>query len=91
MNHNTPRPAAKTLALDLQSGSHDDLGSSPEADIVSESDNTLVRLINSLIEEAIAQKASDIHIETEAPPKRVKIRFRIDGELVRYYLPCKRA
>ncbi len=84
LNHNTPRPAAKTLALDLQSGSHDDLGSTPEADIVSESDNTLVRLINSLIEEAIAQKASDIHIETEAPPKRVKIRFRIDGELVRY-------
>ncbi len=30
------------------------------------------------------EKASDIHIETEAPPKRVKIRFRIDGELVRY-------
>lgn len=52
--------------------------------MVSESDNTLVRLINALIEEAIAQKASDIHIETEAAPKKVKIRFRLDGELVRY-------
>jgi type II secretory ATPase GspE/PulE/Tfp pilus assembly ATPase PilB-like protein len=52
--------------------------------VVSESDNTLVRLINSLIEEAIAQKASDIHIETEPAPKPVKIRFRLDGELVRY-------
>ena len=43
-----------------------------------------MRLINSLIEEAIAQKASDIHIETEPAPKPVRIRFRLDGELVRY-------
>jgi type II secretory ATPase GspE/PulE/Tfp pilus assembly ATPase PilB-like protein len=76
------RAAARDLALDLGTGS--DLSNEPESDVVSESDNTLVRLINSLIEEAIAQKASDIHIETEAPPKMVKIRFRLDGELVRY-------
>jgi type II secretory ATPase GspE/PulE/Tfp pilus assembly ATPase PilB-like protein len=76
------RAAAKDLAFDLQTGS--DVGNEPETDVVSESDNTLVRLINSLIEEAIAQKASDIHIETEPAPKKVKIRFRLDGELVRY-------
>ena len=74
--------AARDLALDLQSAS--DVSHEPESDVVSESDNTLVRLINSLIEEAIAQKASDIHIETEPAPKPVKIRFRLDGELVRY-------
>ncbi|GAB3189983.1 GspE/PulE family protein [Hydrogenophaga aquatica] len=74
--------AARELALDLQTAS--DVSNEPEADVVSESDNTLVRLINSLIEEAIAQKASDIHIETEPPPKKVKVRFRLDGELVRY-------
>lgn len=74
--------AARDLALDLQSVT--DVSNEPEADVVSESDNTLVRLINSLIEEAIAQKASDIHIETEPAPKPVKIRFRLDGELVRY-------
>jgi type II secretory ATPase GspE/PulE/Tfp pilus assembly ATPase PilB-like protein len=74
--------AARELAIDLQTTS--DVSNEPEADVVSESDNTLVRLINSLIEEAIAQKASDIHIETEAPPKKVKVRFRLDGELVRY-------
>ncbi len=74
--------AARDLALDLQTAS--DVSNEPEADVVSESDNTLVRLINSLIEEAIAQKASDIHIETEPPPKKVKVRFRLDGELVRY-------
>ena len=34
-------------------------------DVVTESDNTLVRLINSIIDEAIAHRASDIHIETE--------------------------
>lgn len=74
--------AARDLALDLQSAS--DVSNEPESDVVSESDNTLVRLINSLIEEAIAQKASDIHIETEPAPKPVRIRFRLDGELVRY-------
>lgn len=35
-----------------------------ETETVSESDNTLVRLINTVIEEAIAHRASDIHIET---------------------------
>ena len=74
--------AARDLALDLQTAS--DVSNEPEVDVVSESDNTLVRLLNSLIEEAIAQKASDIHIETEAPPKKVRVRFRLDGELVRY-------
>ena len=59
-------------------------------DVVNESDNTLVRLINSLITEAIAQRASDIHIETEPPPRAVRVRFRIDGELRPYLeLPAR--
>jgi len=74
------RAGARELAADLQSDGSDEI----ETDVVSESDNTLVRLINSLIEEAIAQKASDIHIETEPAPRKVKIRFRLDGELKRY-------
>ena len=76
------RASARDLVNDLQSGA--DLGNEPESDVVSESDNTLVRLINSLIAEAIVQKASDIHIETQPAPKRVRIRFRLDGELQRY-------
>ncbi len=77
------RMAAKDLAVNLMAGS--DVGvSEPDGDIVSESDNTLVRMINSLIEEAIAQKASDIHIETRPAPKTVRIRLRLDGELKRY-------
>ncbi len=77
------RMAAKDLAVNLMSGG-DSAASEPENDIVSESDNTLVRMINSLIEEAIAQKASDIHIETRPAPGTVRIRLRLDGELKRY-------
>ena len=75
------RVAARDLAMDLSSG---DSNTEAEADVVSESDNTLVRLINSLIEEAIAQKASDIHIETQPAPNKVRVRLRLDGELVNY-------
>ena len=52
--------------------------------VVSESDNTLVRLINALITEAVRLRASDIHIETAQAPKPVRVRLRIDGEL----MPC---
>ena len=58
----------------------------PEWDVVSESDSAMVRLINSIIEEAVAKRASDIHIESDdEQPKPMKIRLRIDGEL-RVYL-----
>ena len=50
----------------------------------SESDNTLVRTINALITEAVRLRASDIHVETGPPPKPVRVRLRVDGELV----PC---
>ena len=83
----SPRPdisraSARDLVNDLQSAT--EVGNEPESDVVSESDNTLVRLINSLISEAITQKASDIHIETQPAPRKVRIRFRLDGELRRY-------
>ncbi|MEY5100544.1 MAG: putative type pilus assembly protein TapB [Pseudomonadota bacterium] len=81
-HHEAGHASARELVNDLQSAS--DLGSEPSSDIVSESDNTLVRLINSLIAEAIAQNASDIHIETQPAPRKVRIRFRLDGELQRY-------
>ena len=58
--------------------------------MISESDNTLVRLINSVIDEAIHHRASDIHIETEPAPQNVRIRLRIDGDLVPYLeLPAR--
>jgi len=61
-----------------------------DADVVSEADSTLVRLINSVIGEAIARRASDIHIETADVPRQVRIRLRIDGELLPFVeLPAR--
>jgi type II secretory ATPase GspE/PulE/Tfp pilus assembly ATPase PilB-like protein len=48
------------------------------------SDNTLVRLINKIIEEAQAQGASDIHIESNPGVGNTRIRFRKEGELENY-------
>ena len=46
-------------------------------------DNVLVRLVNSIIIEAHAQSASDIHIECNATLK-TRVRLRKDGELEDY-------
>jgi type IV pilus assembly protein PilB len=45
-----------------------------------EADGPVVRLCNLMIQEAIIQRASDIHVEPFAD--RVRIRYRIDGVLV---------
>lgn len=39
----------------------------------------IVQLVNSMIEQAVRQRASDIHIE--ALEKKVRVRYRIDGSL----------
>ncbi len=52
--------------------------------VIEQSDNSLVRLINSMIQEAHAQGVSDIHIECRAGRERVNIRFRKDGQLRPY-------
>jgi type II secretory ATPase GspE/PulE/Tfp pilus assembly ATPase PilB-like protein len=49
-----------------------------------QADSTLVRLVNKMILDAIEQKASDIHIESNAGTKNTRIRFRKDGSLVNY-------
>ncbi len=74
------RATSQELAQNLSDSAPD--SNATETDVVSESDNTLVRLINSVINEAIAHRASDIHIETEPAPNNVRIRLRIDGDLV---------
>ncbi|MDD2713828.1 MAG: GspE/PulE family protein [Simplicispira sp.] len=82
------RTSAQELASDLNNTPAE--SDTPQADTISESDNTLVRLINSLITEAIAHRASDIHIETEPAPCNVRIRLRIDGDLAPYLeLPAR--
>ncbi|MDH4464180.1 MAG: GspE/PulE family protein [Acidovorax sp.] len=82
------RPTSQELVSNLASALPET--NSEHADVISESDNTLVRLINSLIDEAISHRASDIHIETEPAPKNVRVRLRIDGDLTPYLeLPAR--
>jgi type II secretory ATPase GspE/PulE/Tfp pilus assembly ATPase PilB-like protein len=53
-------------------------------------DNTLVQLVNKMIVDAVEQKASDIHVETNPGGKDLRVRFRKDGALVTYLeLPAK--
>ena len=69
------------LAVELQGEAKD----SPVDDVVVEqSDNTLVKLINSMITEAYYQRASDIHIEPYPGREKLVIRFRVDGEMRPY-------
>ena len=51
---------------------------------VEQSDNSLVRMINSMILEAHREGASDIHIESDPGQEKTRIRFRRDGRLYTY-------
>lgn len=59
-----------------------------DEDILNEINNApVVRLVNSIIKQAIKAKASDIHIEPFE--NKVRVRFRIDGELQEIMSPAK--
>ena len=51
---------------------------------IEQSDNSLVRLINTMILEARHQGVSDIHIECQPGTEKVRVRFRKDGVLRPY-------
>jgi type II secretory ATPase GspE/PulE/Tfp pilus assembly ATPase PilB-like protein len=51
---------------------------------IEQSDNSLVRMINSMIIEAHREGASDIHIESYPGQEKTRIRFRRDGQLYTY-------
>jgi type II secretory ATPase GspE/PulE/Tfp pilus assembly ATPase PilB-like protein len=55
-----------------------------QEEVVTESDNTLVRLVNKMITDAFDQGASDIHIESIPGDKPSRVRFRVDGVLAPY-------
>ncbi|MBP6900923.1 MAG: Flp pilus assembly complex ATPase component TadA [Burkholderiaceae bacterium] len=59
-------------------------GVDDEGPAIEQSDNSLVRLINTMIIEARSQGVSDIHIECPPSPAKVQVRFRRDGQLRRY-------
>lgn len=58
-----------------------EIDASIEEEIIREDVNSspVVMLVNSLVEQAVRQRASDIHVEAE--PDRVRVRCRVDGVL----------
>ncbi len=69
------------LLESLEQGTDDETETAPP---VEQSDNSLVRLINTIIIDAHQQGASDIHIETYPGKRKVRIRLRKDGRLRPY-------
>lgn len=51
---------------------------------ITETDGTIVRLVNEIINEACLRRASDIHIEPDVRDREVIVRFRVDGECFPY-------
>ncbi len=76
--------AGKLLATLEQQTGDEAGGTDSEGQQIEQSDNSLVRLINSMIVEAQSQGVSDIHIECQPGKQKVKIRFRKDGILKPY-------
>ncbi|MDD4240395.1 MAG: ATPase, T2SS/T4P/T4SS family [Smithellaceae bacterium] len=65
---------------------NEDIGYDDEdgADIVTESDSVIMQLVNKIINDAYARRASDIHVEPNVGKKNVEIRFRVDGDCALY-------
>ncbi|WP_235839845.1 GspE/PulE family protein [Derxia lacustris] len=70
--------AERLVAEDLTDGSE------IEDAQVSESDNALTRLVNTMVMDAFAQGVSDVHIETYPGKAKTRIRFRKDGDMQPY-------
>jgi type II secretory ATPase GspE/PulE/Tfp pilus assembly ATPase PilB-like protein/GAF domain-containing protein len=58
----------------------------PEEDenVVTESDSVIMQLVNKIILDAQAKRASDIHIEPNVGKKNVEVRYRVDGDCALY-------
>ena len=68
-------------SMEMMDREHDD---SEDDSQIAQSDNTLVRLINTMIIEAFSRGVSDIHVESKPRHAKVRIRFRKDGLLSPY-------
>ncbi|PIE65538.1 MAG: type II secretion system protein GspE [Deltaproteobacteria bacterium] len=77
------RAAADQVVDDLEAGELDDFAedlSFDDKDILDEDDEApIIRLVNSVLSQAIKERASDIHIEPY--DKEILVRFRKDGVL----------
>jgi type II secretory ATPase GspE/PulE/Tfp pilus assembly ATPase PilB-like protein len=77
------RTSSSELLESMELSSGDEAAEDDEKPI-EQSDNTLVRLINTMIIEAHARGVSDIHVESQPRRAKVRIRFRKDGMLSPY-------
>ncbi len=76
-----PNDASQLVAsLELQHGEAE----RDDDPILEQSDNSLVKLVNTMIVDAWMQRVSDIHIETQPGRDKLRIRFRRDGVLRPY-------
>jgi type II secretory ATPase GspE/PulE/Tfp pilus assembly ATPase PilB-like protein len=55
-----------------------------DEDGITESDSVIMQLVNKIINDAYARRASDIHVEPNVTQKNVGIRYRVDGECALY-------
>ncbi len=65
---------------DLQTINKDEEAAALEEQLSDEEGQQVIRLVNSVIQDAIARKASDIHLEPQET--FLKLRIRIDGDLM---------
>ena len=75
---------AKGLLASLEQQHHNIEAGGEEERQLEQSDNSLVRLINTMIVEAQTQGVSDIHVETQPGRDKLRIRFRKDGVMRPY-------
>jgi type II secretory ATPase GspE/PulE/Tfp pilus assembly ATPase PilB-like protein/GAF domain-containing protein len=61
-----------------------DQGDEEDPDAVTESDSVIMQLVNKIILDAQAKRASDIHIEPNVAKKNVEVRYRVDGDCAIY-------
>jgi type II secretory ATPase GspE/PulE/Tfp pilus assembly ATPase PilB-like protein len=72
----------RELSGDENTGAIDE--PSDDEDEGEESDSAIIKLANQIIIDAFQRGASDIHIEPYGKEDNTRIRFRIDGDCVRY-------
>jgi type II secretory ATPase GspE/PulE/Tfp pilus assembly ATPase PilB-like protein len=72
----------KELSTDEGTGAIDE--PSDDEDEEGEADSAIIKLANQIIIDAFQRGASDIHIEPYGKEDNTRIRFRIDGDCVRY-------
>ncbi|MBU3931709.1 MAG: Flp pilus assembly complex ATPase component TadA, partial [Proteobacteria bacterium] len=65
-------------------GAADEESQEEDDEVVTESDSVIMQLVNKIILDASARRASDIHVEPNVAKKNVEVRYRVDGDCALY-------